>query len=170
MLVGDGDYSPRLLPHQHHKRFFLFVVVFLLSYQIPAKGTAEYTIEFFPLAMTSASPPRSVSDASDPRSRATPSSGGGGSRQQQQDASQVIALPFEKLFGDLQNCSWGDPPYDAEDLRLVEVDSAWRLYHLNSRSCGRSYTLMESEIFLVQTAPKPVQPRCENCIQEGERG
>ncbi|CAM9969659.1 unnamed protein product, partial [Ectocarpus sp. 13 AM-2016] len=56
--------------------------------QIPAKGTAEYAIEFFPLAMTSASPTRPVSDASDPRPRATPSSGGGGSRQQQQDASQ----------------------------------------------------------------------------------
>ncbi|CAN0381278.1 unnamed protein product, partial [Ectocarpus sp. 8 AP-2014] len=56
--------------------------------QIPAKGTAEYTIEFFPLAMTSASPPHPVGDASDPRSRATPSSGSGGSRQQQQDASQ----------------------------------------------------------------------------------
>lgn len=169
MLVGDGDYSPRLLPHPHHKRFFLFVWVFFLSYQIPAKGTAEYTIEFFPLAMTSASPPRPVSDASDPRSRATPSSGGGGSRQQQ-DTSQVISLTFEKLFSNIQLFSRGDPPYGAEDQRSVEDDFAWQLYHFNSRSCGRSFKLTESQHFSCSDHSETTQPRCENCIQEEERG
>lgn len=60
-----------------------------LPRKVPAKGTAEYTIEFFPLAMTTSSP-AAPADTNESHSPAATSGGGGGGRQQQQqDLSKV---------------------------------------------------------------------------------
>lgn len=66
------------------------ILLLSLPCQVPAKGTAEYTIEFFPLAMTTSSPPP-PGDTYDSRSSAATSAGGGsGRQQQQQDPSKVV--------------------------------------------------------------------------------
>lgn len=99
------------------------ILFVLFGRKVPAKGKAEYTIEFFPLAMTSSSPP--PTDGNDPGSRATApvSAAAGGGRKQQQDTSKDTSKVV--IFSFFLGAACG--------RRISEM------LHRPARTCGISY-------------------------------